>query len=356
MNLPNSVLGLVVALALAIGRTVLAQNEIMVGWQTPAWTPNQFTFVWSEAPALPAAAIEDLTGLRAAIVALGHASPAVLVSENGRSVAATGAKAGADPATPFGVTIWPDWQVADATVAFSDVSQVRFLSNNHVLLWQSPDGGPYAAFVADIRRPTTRFQFSGYQIDTLRVTDSGKWAAMALDGSLSSGQFNPSDIPGSVSGASIPLSGTIRNLIWRQDGRFLLVERDDTVIVSLRSTDWTAVASITGGLGPIKGVVSPVGRDSCFGYQPEVGACTFSVSSGGMLTVSRWPHQIAEEGDVSLSPFRKFLITKKQVDLGSVNYYYRKTPYATESDVSPSWPSVPQGSRIQQIGWLLWVP
>ncbi len=356
MNLPNSVLGLVVALALAIGRTVLAQNEIMVGWQTPAWTPNQFTFVWSEAPALPAAAIEDLTGLRAAIVALGHASPAVLVSENGRSVASTRAKSGVDPAAPAGVTVWPDWRVADAAISFADVSQVQFLSNNHVLLSQHPDGGPYLSFVVDVRRPTTRFQFTGYQLDTLRITDAGKWAALVTDGSLSSGQLNPADTQGTVTGTAVPVSGTIRNLLWRKDGRFLLVERDGPAIDSLLSTNWGVVGSIAGGLGPDKGNVSPAGRDSCFGYQPAVEECVFSVSSTGVISAAQWPHQVAGETGVFVSPLRKFVTTQRQDANGFVQSYCRKTPDAAAADVIPSWPAVPQGTKIQGFGWLLWEP
>lgn len=356
MKLHYLVLGIIFGLASGVASPALAQSELMVGWQTSASTPDAASLVWSETPAPPPAAIEDLTELRAAIAALGHPRTSVVVSENGRSVAATRAKSGADPAVPAGVTIWPDWRVADAAIRFADASQVQFLSNNHVLISHHPEGGPYVSFVIDIRRPTTRYQFTGYQLDTLRITDAGRWAALASDGSLVSGQLNPAEAQGTVTGSAVPASGTIRNLLWRGDGRFLLVERDGPVIDSLRSTDWSVAGSIPGGLGPNKGNVSPVGRDSCFGYQPGLEECVFTVSNTGGISAAQWPHQVEGETGLFVSPLGKFVTTQRKDANGFVRGFCRKTPDAAAADVIPSWPPVPPGTKIQGIGWLLWEP
>lgn len=344
-------------LAVCAGRVASAQQEIRLAWQTLSTAPNERTLVWSDTPALPPAAIDDLTELRATLLTLGYADAVLLLNENGRSAAATapfGVKP--DPVPASGVTIWPDWQIADAMIHFDDVSKVQFLSSNHVLISQHPDGGPYVSFVVDIRRPTTRFQLSGYRLGSLRVTDSGMWAALALDGGLSWGQFNPAGAGEAVTGTAIPVSGPVRNLIWRLDGRYLLVERDGTVIDVLRASDWSVVSGIAGGLGPASYSVEPAGRDSCLGYQPGVGACVFSVSSEGIVSATRWPSQIAREGSVALSPLRKFLITQSTDDSMFVRRYCRATPHASVSDVVPALPSHPSLIMMQDIGWLLWTP
>jgi len=333
-----------------------AQHEIMMGWQNASATPSQSTLVWSDAPSLPAAAVTDLTDLRAAVVALGHSTPALLTSSDGRSVAAAEAKQGADSAAPSGVRIWPDWRVANRFITFSDMSQVKYLSNNHVLLSQHPEYGPYVSFVVDIRHANTRFQFAGYQLDTLRVTDSGAWAALALDGGLVSGQLDPSGPSGSITGASVPTSSAVRNLIWRQDGQYLLVELDGPVLHALAAGNWTSVSSISGGLGPDKRNVNPAGRDSCFGYQPATGGCVFTVSNSGAITATQWPHHANEEVGLFVSPFRKFVITQSRDASGFVLRHCRKTPDALASDTIPAFPAVPQGTKIQGFGWLQWSP
>ncbi len=356
MKLSHLALGHIFALIAGVGQFASAQTEVMVGWLNSASLPNAATLVWSDTPALKPAAIEDLTDLLAAIVALGHPRTAVLVSESGRSVASTRTKSGDDPAQPAGVTVWPDWKDTEAFINFADVSQIQFLSNNHVLLSQHPAGGPYLSFVTDLRRPTTRFQFTGYQLDTLRITDAGKWAALATDGSLNSGQLNPAGAEGTVTATAVPFSGRIRNLLWRKDGRFLLVERDGPAIDSLLSKDWSVVGSIAGGLGPDKGNVSPAGRDSCFGYQSAAEECVFTVSSVGGISSEQWPHQMAGETGVFVSPLRRFVTTQRQDANGFVLSFCRKTPDAFAVDMVPAWPAVPPGTKIQGFGWLLWEP
>lgn len=358
MRLRGLAIGLIsAALALCAEQTASAQQEIRLAWQTLSSAPSERTLVWSETPALPTAAIDDLTDFRTTLLGLGYADAVLLVNENGRSAAATtpfGVKP--DPVPASGVTVWPDWQIADAMVRFDDVSKVQFLSGNHVLISQHPDGGPYVSYVVDIRRPTTRFQLSGYKLGSLRVTDSGKWAALAIDGSLSWGQFDPTGAAGTVTGTAIPVTGTVRNLIWRLDGRYLLVERDGPVIDVLRSSDWSVVSSIAGGLGPVSYSVGPVGRDSCLGYQPAIGASVFTVSSAGTISSAQWTMQAAEEADVFISPLRKFIITQKTDDNMFVQRYCRKTPHAAATDVAPSLPSDPNLTMMQDIGWLLWTP
>jgi hypothetical protein len=334
-----------------------AQQEIRLAWQTLSSVPQERTLVWSETPALPTAAIDDLTDFRTTFLGLGYADAVLLVNENGRSAAATtpfGVKP--DPVPASGVTVWPDWQIADARIRFDDVSKVQFLSGNHILISQHPEGGPYVSYVVDIRRPTTRFQMPGYKLGSLRVTDSGTWAARAIDGSLSWGRFDPAGTAGAVTGAAVPVTDAVRNLIWRLDGRFLLVERDGPIIDVLRSSDWSVVSSIAGGLGPVSSSAGPVGRDSCLGYQPGIGACVFTVSSAGTISSAQWATQAAGEADVFISPLRKFIITQKADDTMFVRRYCRKTPHASATDVAPSLPSDPDLTMMQDIGWLLWTP
>src|SRR5690606_7631109 len=146
-----------------------------------------------------------------------------LPSKNGRTVATAPLTTDAEPALPTRVIVWPDCRFADAVVEFNDMSQLRFLSNHHLLLSHQPAGAAAVRHVVDVRRPTVRYQFSGYLLNTLRVTDAGKWAALAKDGSLSWGQFDPLDVQSAVVGAAVPITGNIHNLLWIQDGRFLLV-------------------------------------------------------------------------------------------------------------------------------------
>ena len=355
MNVLNLTIGFVICLTPVVTSPVSAQREIMVGLEIAASAPNYRTLIWSDPSTLPRAAIADLEDLRAAIVAIGQPKPAVLVNKNGRVVALISSNDGHDPAVPSGVTVWPDWQIADETIHFAYASQVKFLSSHHVQLSQYPQGGPWDAFIVDIRRPTIRFQFSGYQLDTLRVTDAGKWAALTTDGILNAGKFNTEGVNGTVNGTPVPFSGTVSNLIWRNDGRFLLVEKVDGGGDSLRASDWSVVSNISAGLGIHKGSARPIGRDACFASSPS-GGCVLSVSNEGILSATRWPTQVAGETSVYVSPLGKFLITQRNDVEPFAPRAYRKTPEASDSDIIPSWPLVPVGTRIYESGWLLWLP
>lgn len=155
---------------------------------------------------------------------------------------------------------------------------------------------------------------------------------------------------------SIPVVGPVRNLMWRKDGRVLLIERDGPTIDVLDAKDWALLATIPGGLGPDNRGVSPAGRDSCIGYQSDDSECVFTVSSQGGITATQWPHQVAGETGVYVSPLRKFIRTQKRGANDFMEYFCRLTPDAKSDDVAPAWPSVPQGTKIQCIGWLLWEP
>jgi len=355
MNVLNLTIGFVVCLTPVVTSPVSAQREIMFGWEVAASAPGVGTLVWSDPSTLPPAAIADLEDLRAAIFGPGVTNRQVKVNNNGRVVALVSSNEGDSPVAPSGVTVWPDWQIADQTIHFDYASKVQFLSNYHVKLSQHPKGGHWISFIVDIRRPTTRFQFSGYQLDTLRVTDAGKWAALTTDGSLNAGKLNTEGVNGTVNGTPIPFSGTVSNLIWRNDGRFLLVEKVVGGVDSLRASDWSVVSNISAELGPYKGISSPIGRDACFASQPGSGECVLSISSEGVLSATRWPTQVADEASVYVSPLRKFLITQRD-DYPYVVRAYRKTPEALDSDIIPSWPSVPSGTQIHGFGWLLWLP
>ncbi len=344
----------------ALAHSAFAQYDIMVGWFSTASTtanpvPLPPSFVWSTTPTLPAAAIEDLTELRDAIASSTLTRKGFLTTDNGRTIALAQATTGWDAVNPTGVTVWPDWRVVDSTISFPDVSRIDFLSNNHAMLAQLPKDGPYASFLVDLRQPKIRYQFIGYQLDTLRITDTGKWAALATDGSLVSGQLDASG--GNIVGTSVPISGPILNLMWRKDGRFLLVERDGPTLTSYLSSNWSAIATVPGSMGQSRGVVTPVGRDAFRGWQPgQKSGCTFTVSSTGQITSTQWPYQIAGEVGVSVSPTRKFITTQERKFDGFTAYFYRKSPDATASDVIPEWTAPPQGSRIQRSGWLHWEP
>lgn len=344
----------------ALMQPAFAQSDIMVGWFSTASTianpiPLPPYLVWSTTPTLPAAAVEDLTELRDAVASSTLTRKALMTTRNGRTIALAQANSGWDAVNPTGITVWLDWRVVDSTISFPDVSRIKFLSNNHAKLAQYPSGGPYVSFIVDLRRPKVRYQFVGYQLDTLRITDSGKWASLATDGSLVSGQLDESG--GNIVEASVPITGPILNLMWRKDGRFLLVERDGPTLTSYLSSNWSAIATVPGSMGQSKGVVSPVGRDAFRGWQPgQQAGCVFTVSSTGQITSTQWPYQIAGEVGVYVSPTRKFITTKERKLDGFTAYSCRKTPDATASDVIPEFTAPPQGSSIHRFGWLYWEP
>lgn len=116
MALQRITFGLALTLALGSASRIQAQSEILLGWQTAADAPDTRTLVWSETPILKAAAIEDLTEFRSAVAEVGQSQPAVMIAANGRTVAAAQPKKGADAAPATGVTIWPDWRIADSTL------------------------------------------------------------------------------------------------------------------------------------------------------------------------------------------------------------------------------------------------
>lgn len=113
-----------IALVANIAGATSTPREILLAWQALASDPAERTLVWADSPTLPAAAVNALEKLRSAALALGHRDLVLLTDEyTGRSVAATNAfGVKPDPATPSGVTVWPDWQLADKTVSFPDVS------------------------------------------------------------------------------------------------------------------------------------------------------------------------------------------------------------------------------------------
>lgn len=333
-------------------------HEIMVGWKTTASAPDAVALAWSETPALPAAAITDLVELRSAIESLDHPETALLVSNDGRRAAAARVKRGADTAQPSGVTVWAEWRNAERTITFDDVSQVAFVSNHHLLISHHPDGGPYVSWVVDVRHPETRFHFPHHRLNTLSVTDAGRWAALTRDGRLVTGRLEPAGAGDgtTMTGTAIPLEGTVRSMLWRHDGRFLLVEQDGPEIHSLKADDWSRVSTIAGGLGPVPGHAMSIGIDACAGDQPGVGACVFTTSSNGELTVTRWPHQTEGESFVNLSPLRKFVVTQRRDAIGFVERRCRRAPGTPDTDTVPTWPALPRGIRIQHAGWLLWNP
>jgi hypothetical protein len=336
-----------------------SQSDILIGWLTAAPTtanpnPSPPTLTWSTSPSLPLAAIEDLTELRDAIAASALTRKAVKTSDDGRTVALAQAKSGPDLASPTGVTVWVDWRVADSTLSFADASQLEFLSNNHAVLAHRPAGGPYTSYVIDLRRPTIKHQFTGYQLATLRVTDTGKWAALTADGILATGQLGEGDE--AIAGTPAPLAGPIRNLMWRKDGRFLIIEREDDTLTSYLPSDWSAVAVTRGSMGPSKGVVSPAGRDSFIGSQTGQAECTFTVNATGQITSSQWMHQAGGEVGVFVSPTRRFITTQARKPGDFIAYFCRRTPDAVAADMVPEFTSPPRGSRIQACGWLHWQP
>ena len=136
----------------------------------------------------------------------------------------------------------------------------------------------------------------------------------------------------------------------------MLLERTGPLIEVRHAKDWSLVSSIPGGLGPDERSVSPAGRDSCLGYQPGASECVFTVSTSGEITAQQWPHQIAAETGVFVSPLRKFVTTQRRDMNGLVTRECRKTAEATSIDVTPTWSAVPQGTKIQEFGWLLWEP
>jgi len=347
--------------ATAMCSAAAGQVEIRLAWRVAGATaevpvPPVPELGWSTTPSLPAAAVEDLTDIKAAVAAIPIADKAALVSDNGRAIAVFRGRSGPDPQVAPGVTVWMDWRDVDSTILFDDMATARFVSNNHVLLSHHPDGGPYVTFVVDLRRPTTRFQFSGYSLDTLRVTDSGKWAAITLNGVMCSGQLDPSSPTQSVAGTAIPSASGAKNSIWLKDGRFLLVEKDGPTLHVLNSRTWETLSSLPGALGPSRSEVNAAGRDACIGYQPGVGAAVFEVSATGQLSVTRWPYQNDGESTVRVSPNRKFAITQKQSPEGFVPRYCRRTGDATVTDQPPAYPAVPPRTTMQDIGWLYWQP
>ncbi len=356
-SLHHTLMGLLVVGALH--SPARAQSEIMVGWMTAASstatpTPPQPSLIWSTTPALSAAALEDLTDLRDAVAASPLTCKALIVSDNGRSAALQQCDHGDDRALPTGVTVWTDWRVVESVIQFPDLSGFDFLSNNHALLWQRPSGGPYLSFVVDLRRPDARFQFIGYQLASLRVTDSGKWAALTTDGTLTTGQLGAAD--GSMTGKAVPITGPIRNLIWRKDGRILVIEREDSTLTSYLASNWSMISSCPGSMGPNPGVTTPAGRDSFLGGQHGVEECTFTIDPSGQITSAQWPHQVSGEVGSFVSPTRRFIRTQSRTWAGFMEYFCRKTPDATAGDVIPQFETPPPGSRIQCSGWLAWEP
>ena len=89
MTLSKCAFGIIIGTLAAASPAAFAQSEVMVGWRTAASVPGVFTLVWSDIPMLKPAAIEDLQEIRDAIAKLGIDLPAVIVSDNGRSVACT---------------------------------------------------------------------------------------------------------------------------------------------------------------------------------------------------------------------------------------------------------------------------
>jgi hypothetical protein len=348
--------------ALALCAPALSQTEIRLGWRVTSASPHAPmppapTLGWSTNPPLPKGAAEDLNDIKNAFDLLAIPHKAVVVSDNGSSlVIFSRPRRGADPQQPAGVTAWTDWRDVDAKITIPDMATARFLSNNHLLLSHHPDGGPYVSCVVDLRHPTTRFQFSGYWLNSFRMTDSGKWAGITQDGVLCTGLLDPDAPSQAVTGTPVPSAGEVKNSIWLHDGSYLLVEKAGPTLQALNSVTGHVVSSRPGGLGPSMNDASPAGRDACVGYQPAAGECVFQVSLAGELTVTQWPYQLNGESTVCVSPNRKFAITQKQTPVGFVPRYCRRTPNALPSDTPPEWPVLPPGTQMQDIGWLAWQP
>lgn len=344
-----------------VAGTAHAQMDLVVGWEfAGGQEPGRLT--WQRTPPLSSAAIEDLTALRDAFGAIQLTARAPVIEEQGGVSLALQARCNGmyTPEIATGVTVWPDWRVVKQTISFPDASQIKFLSRNHAKISHRPKLGERWSKIVDLRLPESRFQFGpGYQLNTLRVTDAGMWACLLLDGKLCVGQFNPTNMAGAVMGEVAPITGEIHNMMWRKDGRLLIIERPGRVLEVYRTSGWALIARLAGGwLDPGDNFQQQLsGRDSFFGGVVGRGACFMTVASDGSIATEQWPHQLASEGTVRISPNRKFVVTQKRDWTSFVTRYDRLTPYATANDVVPQLsPSVAPLDQIAAIGFLRWEP
>lgn len=336
-------------------------TEIRIGWlvsasssQRPIQPPP--SVAWCKSPPLPDDAMAAIVRFRDAVAAAPIEHRALLTSDDGRRALlfrydpfrSADAR---DPAP--GVIVWPDWRESDRTLVFADMAKARFLSSHHMVLSHHPPDGPWISAIVDLRRPEVRFRLPGYQLNTLRLTDDGRWACIATDGRLFAGRLDPVDPERSVVGALVPIEPSVRNLIWVDGGRLLVVQREGARLDALDASTWAVASSIDGTLGPESGEATALGARAILGWQAGVGAVVFDLSPTGMMTAAQWPHQVQGESVVRLSPSGRFVVTQPRSKFFGAPRFCRRTPLAGTADEPPEIGRLDAGTSFQDIGWLV---
>ncbi len=338
-------------------------GEILLGWSEERLSGDpavrgRATLDWSTTPGIPADAESALLALRAAVRARSKDREVVLTSPGGRAVALMHVDPwhwNIDPSPPRGVVIWPDWRDASTVIEFADMGKAQFLSDHHVRLTHRSKDGSDRSGIVDLRRPTVSFQVDGVRRNTLRVCNSGRWAGIASDGSIRHGRFDANDPAGSAVGAVIQGAGEPRNLLWIDDGRRLVVDRDGSRLEVIDAADGTVRATRPGSLSPPWVEPIAVGQRRFDAVIPGTGSVLVEVRDDGSLATARLDFQSADEYILMPSPSGRLAVTQdSHSKFSSTPRQIRSLSVPVWGDAPPDWRRAPSVDGIQEVGWLAW--
>ena len=305
-----------------------------------------------EAPAAVRADVEAFNAVYGTLVPGGTDNHEV--SPNGRAVAVgryTHQRDGGSE--PHGVYVWPDWRDAQNVIIFEDFEQVEFRSNHHVYLLYWPRGqSPRTKFV-DLRHPEVRFQFSDYWRRLVSIADDGRWAGVTIGGTLRVGRLDPDDpeISRQTTVIDLPEGAEVERLMHRRGGDILVVQFKGGTIRSYPAAGGAPLDTTQGGFGSQNLMV---GDHRFYGWNDATeGAILFSVEADGTFTWEQWPFMagVRDWGAVWGSPSGRYVVMKRRVWPGNVEYKIRKTPLADDGAPVPriTHPEI----RDDQLGWLM---
>ena len=238
-----------------------------------------------------------------------------------------------------------DWSLGLRRLPLSEADS---LADVYLLYW--PRGqSPRTKFV-DLRHPDVAFRFSDYWRRLVSIADDGRWAGVTIGGTLRVGRLDPDDpeISRQTTVIDLPEGAEVERLMHRRGGDILVVQFKDRTIRSYPAAGGAPLDTTQGGFDMM------IGDHRVYGWNDATeGTIVFSVEADGTFTWEQWPFMagVRDWGAVLDSPSGRYVVMKRRVWPGNVEYKIRKTPLADDDAPVPR--ITHPGSRDDQLGWLM---
>jgi len=245
--------------------TSAAVHDLAMGFRPDPATGRRTLISIGHDP-LPARADAALKELRRALNQIPGGLDAIAwceVSPDGKALAAgIGPRFDESDDPQPNAWIWSNWREVDQVLELSGVSSAIFRSRNIVQLFSSERTAQRSVRLIDLRRADHPIDLPLVREGTIRVSDSGRWAGVMLDGMLVTGVLHAgasaaADTP-SMAPNIVAIDGSVNDLALLHEGEVLAV-----IIEGPTGMPDLAILSLDGANEPVlrarrPGLIQPV--------------------------------------------------------------------------------------------------